>query len=334
MKKIFLYLLIILFSISIQNKTICLNSNNDNSVANNTIASENLIDYTLLVKNEIDSLINYLLKKFKQNSLQEYLDNTLSNNAGKGSESYVFAILQLDKIDNNISLNYNKYFTSLNEYCNNKKMNPVSSLNNALMYIALGKTDDPFVKKVANESIGKMGIMSYIYGMHILNNGAKSDTYTIEDVKEKLLTFYKEGYGFVVNEKEVDVDISAMAIQCLAPYYNEIKIKKIIDDTLLVLSNIQNENAGFVSYGSENPESASQVLLALSSLKKDAFNDAMFIKNNNNLLNFLYRYKTESGAYTHILNEYDNSLSTNQAFYSLVSYYIYKTSNKIYYIFK
>lgn len=61
-----------------------------------------------------------------------------------------------------------------------------------------------------------------------------------------------------------------MAIQALAPYYStNSDVKEAIDKALTAMSNAQNENGGFASWGSVNSESCAQVLVALTSLGID-----------------------------------------------------------------
>lgn len=64
--------------------------------------------------------------------------------------------------------------------------------------------------------------------------------------------------------------MTGMAIQALAPYYStNSDVKEAIDKALTAMSNAQNENGGFASWGSVNSESCAQVLVALTSLGID-----------------------------------------------------------------
>ena len=60
-------------------------------------------------------------------------------------------------------------------------------LKYALTYCALGVNDSEYIKTTADECPGAQGVMSYIYGLHLLNNGVLSDRFTAEKLAEELL---------------------------------------------------------------------------------------------------------------------------------------------------
>ena len=89
-----------------------------------------------------------------------------------------------------------------------------------------------------------------------------------------------------------DVDLTAMAVQALAPYYNseetyeitrykkqETKtVRQAVDAALTCLSESQRDDGGFVSWNMNNSESCCQVIVALCSLGIDPCGDSRFIK--------------------------------------------------------
>ena len=62
------------------------------------------------------------------------------------------------------------------------------------------------------------------------------------------------------------------------------------------MSNAQNENGGFASWGSVNSESCAQVLVALTSLGIDPTNDERFIKNHQGIKQRDSHPRTESSG--------------------------------------
>jgi acetyltransferase-like isoleucine patch superfamily enzyme len=70
-----------------------------------------------------------------------------------------------------------------------------------------------------------------------------------------------------------------MTLQALAPYAGEPEAGEAVERALEFLSFRQQDDGGYASFGTKNPESAAQVLVALSSLGIDCTEDARFIKN-------------------------------------------------------
>lgn len=129
-----------------------------------------------------------------------------------------------------------------------------------------------------------------------------------------------------------DPDMTGMAIQALAPYYNtNTDVKEAVDRGLDVLSNMQRDDGGFASWGSVNSESAAQVVTALSALGIDADTDPRFVKNGISVLDNLISFKDEAtGGFRHIKKDQngnvygENAMATQQGTYALVAYYRYK----------
>ena len=145
------------------------------------------------------------------------------------------------------------------------------------------------------------------------------------------------------DEKASDVDVTAMTIQALAPYYKtNAKVKTAVDKGLTWLSAHQQEDGGFASWGAVNSESCAQVIVALVALGIDPLTDSRFIKNGITALDALCGYyaqddtlgkgfahvKQSSGGY--VGGAY-NQMATEQAYYALNAYYRFANSqNRLY----
>ena len=133
--------------------------------------------------------------------------------------------------------------------------------------------------------------------------------------------------GWALTGKVPDPDITAMAIQSLAPYYksNE-NVKAAVDRGLTQLSKLQLDNGAYNSWGTVNSESTAQVIVALTALGIDPLEDERFIKVNNetgeesNLLSGIMQFYVEGGGFKHILNGKVDSMATDQGMYALVAY--------------
>ena len=216
-------------------------------------------------------------------SIQNWIDGSLSQNPANGSEWYVLALCQYGNYD------FSTYKSSLLSYLENNKVGSASSrLKFALILCAMGSTDS-YIGEVAGEAIGKQGIMSYVFGLHLLNNIGSDKAKN--EVISTLLSLQKSDGGWAVMGDYGDNDVTAMTVQALAPHYKtNPEVKIAVDKALTLLSARQKSDGDYASYGVDNPESTAQVLLALSSLEIDFENDSRFIKNGNTLIDGKTRF--------------------------------------------
>ena len=132
--------------------------------------------------------------------------------------------------------------------------------------------------------------------------------------------------GFSYDGVKSDVDMTAMAIQALAPYYlSDLNVQKAINEALSLLAGMQSPQGGFYSNGTYNSESCSQVIVALTALAYHTGNGTLTgdtwtvcgttFKNPVNALMAFYK----DGKFGHALGEQDD-MATEQAAYALVAY--------------
>ena len=122
--------------------------------------------------------------------------------------------------------------------------------------------------------------------------------------------------------KVSDVDMTAMAIQSLAPYYDtDSTVREAVDKALALLSSKQQAGGGFTSWGSANSESCAQVIVALTALGIDPASDSRFIKNGATMLDALCSYYVEGGGFKHTSDGTLNGMATEQGYYALAAYY-------------
>lgn len=116
-----------------------------------------------------------------------------------------------------------------------------------------------------------------------------------------------------------DADITGMALQALAKYQDQPAVKKATDEALACMSNQQDKNGGFSSWGSANVESAVQILVALCELGLPV-DDSRFVKNGNTILDNLLTFRNSDGSFKHTASGGGNSqMSSEQGFYALVA---------------
>ena len=259
----------------------------------------------------IESIIDYKT----DSSVQNWINGEISAKAGISSDWYVVGLSQYGSYD------FSSYERALKKYLSEREEYSASSRQKlALALMAAGSTDS-YIYITLNDSIGKLGVMSWVYGLHLLNNGYKAQEYTTAEVISKLLSLQKDDGGWLVTGKASEVDPTAMAVQALAPHYSsDSAVKTSVDKAISFLSSAQNDNGDFSSYGVPNPESAAQVLVTLSSLGIDAKTDRRFIKNSNTVFDGINTYRLQNGGYSHKQGGEYSDGATVQVFYSMVSY--------------
>ena len=209
-------------------------------------------------------------------------------------------------------------------------------------------------------SPGRQGINGWIWGLIALDSKryeVPSDAVnTREDFIVEILRTQRTDGGFALTGEVSDVDITAMAIQALAPYYNSetvyfytssvVKtsegayaecsktVREVIDESVAWLSSVQCANGDFASWGMQNVESTAQVLVALSTLGVDALHDSRFNKNGNTVLDGILKYRLSNGGFVHSftydpdnptsLPDQANTMASEQVLYALVSLWRYQ----------
>jgi len=274
---------------------------------------ENTLSEVQKLYNEI---LNYKLKESDVSDVQSLIDTEFSQNAGSYAEWYILALSQ-----NGEKYDFGNYEKALLKYVDENTISSATTQQKyALSLISVGSTDG-YIHKVLNNTVGKLGIMSYAYGLHLINNGYFIEGHTAESIVDKMLSLSCPDGGWSLKGDYCDVDVTAMVIQSLAPYYNQnTDIKNAIDNALNLLSEKQHENGGFLSYGTVNAESASQVIIALSAVGIDFSKDQRFIKNGYNILDALTAFRLPDGGFSHSAGGEYNENAIGQIFHALTSY--------------
>ena len=171
--------------------------------------------------------------------------------------------------------------------------------------------------------VQKQGINGPIFTLIALD----SHNYpTMGDVtREKLIQVILDAQlpgGWNLSGENADTDMTAMAIQALAPYYktNE-TVKAAVDKALEALSALQRNDGGFGSWGTVNSESCAQVIVALTALGIDPTADSRFVKNGSTVLGALAGFYVDGGGFKHTADGERNGMATEQGYYALAAYF-------------
>lgn len=168
-----------------------------------------------------------------------------------------------------------------------------------------------------NGVLGRQGINGFIWGLIALDGmcyGVPSDAYyTRDDIILNILSRALPDGGWTLYGTQPDPDMTAMAVQALAPYYNSekvydvrrngveepTKVRQAVRRALTVLSDMQQSDGDFGG-GYATCESTAQVLVALCALGKNPFETPEFIKDNGKTVyDGLVGYRTDDGGFMH-----------------------------------
>lgn len=213
-------------------------------------------------------------------------------------------------------------------------------------------------------SLGRQGINGWIWGLIALDSrdypvpeGAFD---TRESILVEILRRQLSDGGFALSGQAADPDITAMALQALSPYYNDetlytyvqdgtkeqrtVTVRQIVDEALACLSRLQLDTGGFSSWGTQNVESADQVVVALCSLGMDPLTDSRFIKNGNTLWDAILTYRMPDGGFLHAasydpdnptsLPDRSNTMASEQTLYTMAALWRQKKGMRRLYDFR
>ena len=116
-----------------------------------------------------------------------------------------------------------------------------------------------------------------------------------------------------------DPDITGMALQALAKYQDQPSVAKATEEALACMSQKQNSEGGFSSWGTRNSESCVQIIVALCELGI-SLDDPRFVKNGNTLLDNLMTFYLPGNGFLHTADgSGSNQMASEQAFYGLIA---------------
>lgn len=171
-----------------------------------------------------------------------------------------------------------------------------------------------------------------IWALIALDSGnyPASGTATRQALVEELLRVQTSDGGWAVTGSKADTDMTGMALQALAPYYetNE-QVCAAVDRAIDKLSQMQQADGSFCAdYGDGNPvatsESIAQVITGLTALGIDPATDPRFVKSGGSALDALLRYYVDGGGFRHLLEGERDGMATEQGYYALTAYFRFR----------
>lgn len=127
--------------------------------------------------------------------------------------------------------------------------------------------------------------------------------------------------GWALSGENADPDMTGMALQALAPYYDRnTSVQAAVDHAVTLLSEIQDSDGCYSGVDGASCESLAQVVVALTALDIDPDTDTRFIKNGVSVLDALLRYAVSDGGFRHVLTGQRDGMATEQGYYALTAY--------------
>ncbi|MDY4220141.1 MAG: prenyltransferase/squalene oxidase repeat-containing protein [Candidatus Faecousia sp.] len=165
------------------------------------------------------------------------------------------------------------------------------------------------------ESLGAQGLNGWIFALLLLDAGGweppETARYTRQHILRAILEAQEPDGGFGLTAGASDVDLTAMALQALAPYRED--CPEAVQGALDYLSRAQTARGDFLAWGTGSAESCAQVVIALCALGIDPRLDPRFVKAGGSALDGLLLYRREDGAFCHSLEDEAGFLATEQA---------------------
>ena len=266
----------------------------------------------------------------------DYMENLGTPAPGSvGGEWMVVGLIRADRELKNADEYYDAAVKFVQENADeNNRLHHAKSTENARMILALtamGKdvtdVDGRNLLEGLNEMsyIQKQGINGPIWALIAFDSGnypTPEGDVSRDSLIDVILDAQLADGGWALSGDLSDPDMTGMALQALAPYYetNE-DVAAAVDAAVETLSLMQASDGSFSGIDGKSSESIAQVIVALSALGIDAHTDARFVKNGVSALDALYAFYVEGGGFRHIPDGDVDGMATEQAYYALTAYF-------------
>ena len=285
-------------------------------------------------KSVIEDIVSFNAVEAGVKDAQALLSDVFPEKIGGTAEWYVLGLSQYGGYD------LEKYRSALENYLTEKDVKGASARLKFSLLLSFSDGNREYIDRCMSDgTVGGQGIMSYVFGLHLINNGYTGNI-SLDEILENIVKLCHEDGGWSVTGNYGDVDVTAMTLTALAPLYtgsgqakiststeynenpvvNDGILELLVENAINFLSNSQLDDGGFSSFGVENAESNAQVITALSALGIDCATDERFIKNGNTLFDGLMKYRLSDGSFSHKKDDASNPSATVQTFYAMVAY--------------
>ncbi len=286
--------------------------------------------YVQELEQTIEEVLQWQCEEYHVTDTQTLLNEVYAAEAQNGvTQTYVMALCGKESMES--PYDYTDYAQGLQTVLENAEEPDPATLQKSATLLYLLGADNPAQERALNETIGKKGIMSYVYGLLMLDAGAvQSDVITREEILQIILETQLPDGGFALMGECGDIDVTAMTLQALAPYYlkdaavvHEVSeeclesVRVCVEKALAFLASCQQTDGNFLGVYGTSAESTAQTIVALHALHIDVLTDEAFIKEGNTAYDGLMLYKTAEGGFAHTAGGMVNDMATAQALQAL-----------------
>ncbi len=180
-----------------------------------------------------------------------------------------------------------------------------------------------------NDGVIRQGVNGAVFALLALDSGAYEiptcSGAAVQTTRQLLLTKILSRQlpdgGFSLGGETADPDVTAMALQALAPYKEENSVQTAVEKAIKALSAMQQVDGGYVGFETTSLESAVQVVVALTALGIDPGADSRFMKNGSSVVENLMTYYVPGGGFEHTPGDnVPDPMATEQGMYGLAAY--------------
>ena len=178
----------------VASSTVTDSSSDRNEATARTVAAADPSDRNEATASELlDGIFEYLKASFGAGDLQGVIDDGFAaNDEYVSGEWYIFALSQYGSFD------LSPYHKTLHHVLDrmNRIVSGVELEKYTLLDMAMGYDVSRFQPDDLAGSVGTQGIMSYVFGLHLLNNGLEIHDCTAEETVRTLLSMQLEDGGW------------------------------------------------------------------------------------------------------------------------------------------
>lgn len=196
---------------------------------------------------------------------------------------------------------------------------------------------DLFLHYMTMDEVTKQGISGAIFALIALDckdySLPEGSEVTREALVDYILENEYEGGGWAIIGDSADVDVTAQALQALAPHTDDERVAAVAERAVALLSTRQNDDGGFYAWQGINSQTTAQVIIALTSLGIDPRTDERFIKSGGWTGSFLMKYYLGDGTFCHTLGNGADAMATDQCLQALISVKLLDNGGEAFYDF-